>query len=162
VAVLFALGIAAQQNPAEAPADKEDIKRYFDVMHSREMMTQMIHEQFLKEKDKLPADFETRMNHVMDDRMKSPWDDILQSMVPVYQKHLTKGDIDAMVAFYSGPTGQKLLREMPAITAEAMQSMMPLLQKQLDSLNERMRQEIAAMLKQPSDTQGRKAPPVSN
>jgi uncharacterized protein len=171
---LFALGIAAQQNPAEAPANKEDIKRYFDVMHSREMMTQMIdamskpihqmiHEQFLKEKDKLPADFETRMNHMMDDRMKSfPWDDILQSMVPVYQKHLTKGDVDAMVAFYSGPTGQKLLREMPAITAEAMQSMMPLLQKQLDSLNERMRQEIAAMLKQPSDTQGRKAPPVSN
>src|ERR1700739_2092538 len=106
------LTCAAQQNAADAPATKEEIQKYLQVMHSREMMTkmvdamskpmhQMMHEQYLKDKDKLPADFEARMNKMMDDMMKSfPWNEMLDAMVPVYQKHLTKGDVDALVVFY--------------------------------------------------------------
>ena len=149
----------AQQSPADTPATKEDVERYLQVMHSREMMTQMvqamtkpmhqmIHEQYMKDKDKLPADFEARMNKMMDDTMKaSPWDEMLQAMVPVYQKYLTKGDIDGIVAFYSKPTGQKLLKDLPAMMAEGMQSMMPIMRKHIDSMTERMQQEIAQMLK---------------
>ena len=87
----------------------------------------------------------------MDDMFKSfPWDEMLEAMVPVYQKHFTKGDIDAFVAFYSTPTGQKLLRELPAITAEAMQNMMPIIRKNVDTMSQRLQEEIAAMVK---DTQ---------
>jgi len=158
---MFACTVAmAQQNPKDAPASKEDVQRCLEAMHSRELMSQMIdammkpmhqmlHEQYLKDKDKLPADFESRMDKLVDDYMKSfPWNEMLQSMVPVYQRHFTKGDIDAIVAFYSAPTGQKLLKEMPEIMAESMQTMMPLLQKQMTSMRERVEQEIAAMLKE--------------
>jgi hypothetical protein len=150
---------AAQQSASDAPATKEDVQKYLDVMHSREMMTQMvqattkpmhqmIHEQYMKDKDRLPADFEARMNKKMDDTMKAfPWDEMLQAMVPVYQKYLTKGDIDEIVAFYSKPTGQKLLKELPAMMAEGMQSMMPIMRKHIDSMTARMQQEIAQMLK---------------
>jgi len=113
-------------------------------------MHQVIHGQFMKDKDKLPADFEARMNKMMDDSMKSfPWDEMMQAMVPVYQKHFTKGDIDAIVAFYSAPTGQKMLKEMPAMMSEAMQSMMPIIRKQMDAMTERMQQEVAQMLNGP-------------
>lgn len=157
---IFAMSGLAQQSPAGAPATKEDVQKYLDVMHSREMMAQMveamskpmhqmIHEQYTKDKDKLPADFEARMNKMMDDSMKAfPWDEILQAMVPVYQKHLTKGDIDSIVAFYSAPTGQKLLKEMPAMMAEAMQAMMPLLRKQMDAMKDRVQEQTAQMLKE--------------
>ena len=92
--------------------------------------------------------------------MKSfPWDEVLQSMVPVYQKHFSKGDIEAIVAFYSAPAGQKLLREMPAMMAESMQTMMPLLRKHLDALNEHMQQEVAQMMK---DSKGAKSQASSN
>lgn len=155
------LGVAQQtaQNASDAPATKEDIQKYLDVMHSREMMAKMVdamsapmhkmfHEQFLKDKSKLPPDFEDRMARMMDDSMKSfPWDEMLDSMVPIYQKHFTKGDVSALIAFYSTPTGQKLLRDMPAIMQEAMQNMMPLIQKQMDAMNARMRQEVAQMMK---------------
>jgi hypothetical protein len=163
----------AQEGAADAPASKEDVEKYLQVMHSQDMvgkmvdamakpMHQMIHQQYLKDKDKLPADFEARMNRMMDESMKTfPWDEMIQSMVPVYQKHFTKGDIDALVAFYSTPTGQKLLQEMPAVTAEAMQSMMPLLQKHVEAMNERMQQEIAAMKKE-SDEKAKKKAPVTN
>src|SRR4029077_2859529 len=130
--LVFAISGLAQQSPSDAPATKEDVQKYLEVMHSREMITkmieampkpmhQMIHEQYIKDKDKLPADFEERMNKMLDGWMRSfPWDETLQAMVPVYQKHLTRGDIDAIVAFYSAPTGQKLLKEMPAMMGEAM------------------------------------------
>ncbi len=145
----FALSGVAQQSPADTPATKEDVQRFFEVMHSREMtMHKMMHEQYLKDKDKLPPDFEERMNKMMDDSMKAfPWDEMLQTMVPVYQKHLTRGDVDALVAFYSSPTGKKMLRDMPAIMGEAMESMMPLMQKQMDAMAERVQREVAQMIK---------------
>jgi uncharacterized protein len=148
----------AQQTASDSPATKEDVQKYLEVMHSREMigqmvdamskpMHQMIHEQFLKDKDKLPPDFEARMNKMIDDSMNAfPWDEMLQAMVPVYQKHLSKGDIETIVAFYSTPTGQKLLREMPAMMGEATQAMMPLLRKQMDAMTEHVQQEIAQMM----------------
>jgi hypothetical protein len=165
LAVLLVLGLVcavstnAQQSLKDAAATKEDIEKYFNVMHSREMMTKMVeamskpmhqmtHEQYLKNKDKLPPDFEARMNKIMDDMMKSfPVDEMLDAMVPVYQKHLTKGDVDALLTFYSTPTGQKLLREMPAMTQEAMGSAMPLVLKRVDAMNQRVQQEIAQMMK---------------
>ena len=93
------VGFAQQtaQNASDAPATKEDVQKYLDVMHSREMvakmvdamsapMHKMLHEQFQKDKDKLPPDFEERETREFDDLMKSfPWDEILNSMVPVYQ-----------------------------------------------------------------------------
>lgn len=177
LAVLLCLGSCgislAQQTQAEAPASKEDIQRYFDVMHSKEMMAkmvdamnkpmhQLIHEQYLKDKDKLPPDFEVRIAKIMNDTMKTfPWAEMLDAMVPVYQKHLTKRDVDELVAFYSTPTGQKLLRELPEITAEAMQSAMPLLKKNIEAMNQRVQEEVAAMVKE-SGTKSPDAAPQKN
>jgi hypothetical protein len=164
----------AQQDPADSPATKEDVQKYLEIMHSREMMTkmvdamakpmhQMMHDQYEKDKDKLPADFEARMNKVMDDYLKSfPWDEILQSMVPVYQKHFTKGDVDHLVAFYSTPTGQKLIREMPAITAEAMQVMMPILRDRIDVMTRDVQQQVAEMIKQSEAKPGQNPPTSKN
>lgn len=171
--LILAMGgyAAAQQNPADAPATKEDIEKYLQVMHSREMMTkmvdamskpmhQMVHEQYLKDKDRLPPDFEARMNKMMDDMYKSfPWDDMLDAMVPVYQKHFTKADVNTLVAFYSTPTGQKLIQDTPAIMADVMQSVMPMLQKQMDTMQKRLQQQITAML---NASDGKKAAPQIN
>jgi hypothetical protein len=122
-------------------------------------MHKMIHEQFLKDKDKLPADFESRMIKMMDDMLRDfPIEEIMQAAVPTYQKHFTKGDIDGLVAFYSSPTGQKVLREMPAITAEAMESKMPIMRKHFDVVMQRVQQEVAEMLKESQKKPGQKPP----
>jgi hypothetical protein len=164
----------AQQSPSDVPASKEDVQKYLEVMHSREMtskvldamlkpMHQMMHEQYLKDKDKLPPDFESRMNKQMDDFLKSfPFEEIYQAMVPVYQKHFTKKDIDSFIAFYSAPAGQKLLQEMPAITAESMQTMMPLIQKHIEAMQQRVDQETAQMIKDSKGAAGNKPQTTPN
>jgi hypothetical protein len=161
----------AQQTDADTPATKEDVQRYLDVMHSHDMMQQMIeamskplhkmlHEDYLKNKDKLPPDFEARMNQMMDDMLKSiPFDEMMQAMVPTYQKHFTKGELNALVVFYGSPTGQKILHEMPAISAEAMESMMPIMRRNIGRIMQTVQQETAEMLKE-SDRKGVRNTPV--
>jgi hypothetical protein len=91
------------------------------------------------------------MNKVIDDMMKEvPFDEMMDAMVPAYQKHFTKGDMDALTAFYSAPTGQKILRELPAIMTESMQTMLPIMRKSIDRMNERVQEQVAQMMKQPA------------
>lgn len=169
------LGLAqTAQSASDAPATKEDIQKYLEVTHSREMMAKMVdamsapmhkmlHEQFLKDKDKLPPDFEERLTRMTDEWMKSfPWDEMLDSMVPVYQKHFTKGDVTALVAFYGSPTGQKILRDMPAIMQEAMENMTPFIQKQMEAMNARVQQEVAQMLKDSKPAPKAKSAEIKN
>jgi hypothetical protein len=174
VCLILALGFIlcvpaiAQQNPADAPATRADIEKYLEVMHSREMtnqmmeamakpMQQMAHEQYLKHKDVLPPDYETKLNKLMHDMFKEmPWEEMIQAMVPAYQKHFTKGDMDALIAFYSTPTGQKVLHEMPALMADSMEVVMPLMQQHIEKITGRLQEEETAMLKE-----AQKTPPSS-
>ncbi len=164
----------ARQDPADPPATREEVQKYLEVMHSREMMLkmmdamtkpmhQMIHEQYEKDKDKLPADFEARTNKLIDDYLKKfPWEEMLQAMVPVYQKHFTKGDMDHLVAFYSTPTGQKVLQELPAITGEAMQAMMPIMRERMEAMNRDLQQQVAEMIKESEARSGQNPPTSKN
>src|SRR5580700_7627622 len=104
--LLFASISFAQQSDANAPASKADVERFLDVMQTRDLMknvlqamtTQMhkiVHDQLQKQQN-LPADAEERLNKSTDDMLKAfPYDQLIDVMVPVYQKHLTKGDVDA-------------------------------------------------------------------
>ena len=151
---------ASAQNSADpnAPAAKEDIQRYLDAMDTPEMMKKMmaamtqqmhriVHEQVQKQSN-LPADFEAREDKVMDDMFKDfPVQELIDVMIPVYQKHFTKGDVDGLVAFYSSPTGKKVLKEMPAIMSESMQSASGVVQKLMADANERVKIQIAEEIK---------------
>jgi uncharacterized protein len=160
IALLVAVSLPTfGQSSDDAPATKEDVQRYLDTYHSHDRMQQMvdamakpmhqmIHDQFLKDKDKLPPDFEERMNKLMDEMYRDmPWDEMTQAMIPTFQKHFTKRNIDDLVAFYSSPTGQKLQHEMPAIAAESVQAMLPVLQNYMQKMRGNLEQQIAELKK---------------
>ena len=126
-------------------------------------MHQMMHEQYLKHRDELPADYEEKINAMMDDMFANmPMDEMMQAMVPAYQKHLTKGDIDNLVAFYSTPTGEKLLRDLPAIMAESMQHMMPILTKYIDTVKQTLLKKTAAMIAESKKAPNATTPSIHN
>jgi hypothetical protein len=161
----------AQQAPADAPATQADVEKYLEVTHTREMVSQMmdamakpldkmVHDEYLQHKDVLPPDYENHMSKMLHDMLGDmPWEQIIQAMMPAYQKHFTKGDMDALTAFYSTPTGQKILREMPGLMADSMETMMPLIQQHIEKVTARMQDEVTAMLKEaekPSSTPKKK------
>jgi len=67
---------------------------------------------------------------------------LLDDMIPVYQKHLSKSDVEAMIGFYSTPTGQKILREMPGMTRDGMQAMQPRLRQMMDDANAKIEKMV--------------------
>ncbi|RAJ37202.1 DUF2059 domain-containing protein [Pedobacter cryoconitis] len=48
--------------------------------------------------------------------------ELLDLLLPVYQKHLSLEDIKNMTAFYDTPTGKRFAEQTPAITQESMQA----------------------------------------
>jgi uncharacterized protein len=146
-----------QQLPATGqPATAADVERYFDAAHVRDttqrtlavvtvQMRQTLHDQILQTPG-MPADAEqTIQKHldVMNNNMAGVQEDMLKILETVYEKHFTKGDMDAMVAFYSSPTGQKLMLEQPEITAESMQASAPILKKLMDQNRQEIQDQIA-------------------
>ena len=73
----------------------------------------------------------------------------LELMVPVYQHHFTRTDVDQMITFYSSPVGQKFVNEQPLITQETFPKIMPLMQQHLQDVmketnfDQRMREIFA-------------------
>ena len=171
---VFSWTCIAQPNADDSPATKADVERYFQIAKSNDMMKklmatmeqsmhQLVHEQYLKHKDELPADYDLKMTAKMDEMYENmPIDEIIQAMVPAYQKHFTKGDIDNLVAFYSSPTGAKLLRELPSITAESMQDAMPIILKYSDGVKQTLLKETDVMIAQSKKQPNTNAPATHN
>lgn len=179
--VLVAIGVmlvvsctCLAQTSDDAPATKADVERYFKIVQSHDMMKkmtatmsqsmqQLMHDQYLKHKDELPADYESKMTAMLDGMFADmPMDEMVEAMVPAYQKHLTKGDIDNLVAFYTSPTGEKFLREMPSMMAEAMQDMMPVMTKYMDTVKQTLLKRTEVMIAESQKHADKSTPATSN
>jgi hypothetical protein len=167
----FTVPVLAQT--ADEPASKDDVILYLRTMHTHDMiervmeiqsqnMQQLFRDQILKEKGSVPPEFETHFKKAMDDLIKGmPLDEITLAMIPAYQQHFTKSDLEAMNTFYSSPVGQKVLQQLPAVMQEGSKAAMPIVSKYLGEWKDRMEQEMKEMDK-PSPKKPESAAPGQN
>jgi hypothetical protein len=154
VLLLLTTSALAQQTGVDTPATRDDVLQLFSVMNIKQQMRaimdsmmqqqkSLVHDMARRKNPNVTTEELGRVDRIMDESVKDfPIEGILDDMVPVYQKHLTSADVSAMSAFYSSSTGQKLLREMPAMTSEAMQASYGRLQKQMEAVAERAEKAI--------------------
>ncbi|HXA86163.1 MAG TPA: DUF2059 domain-containing protein [Candidatus Dormibacteraeota bacterium] len=130
--------------PADAPT-REDVLKLFDLLQINKTMDAVIQaakqqsmemvEQMASERmPDATAEQKKQLHEMMDDVMNqalgsAAMSEMLEATIPVYQRHLTKADLDAMVAFYSSAVGQKILHEQPAMVQESMQAAAGIQQK---------------------------------
>jgi hypothetical protein len=154
--ICFTNSTVVAQHPATAPsttvpsATRDDIMSMFATMNleaqTRQVMEQVMQqmrtmnrEQIKKRRPEVTEEELARIDKESEEVAKGfPVNEMLEDMVPVYQKHLNKMDVDAIIAFYSSPTGKKMLREMPAMMSEGMQAAYPRMQRHLDAIMKRM------------------------
>jgi hypothetical protein len=133
VLAISASSVAQTPNNSDLP-DKADVMQFLNIMHAKAQMVQAMEgmqkqmrlgaEQGFKQKvpEATPEQL-AKVDQMFDGLFKEmPIDEMVDAIVPIYQKHLTKLDLAAVTAFYSSPSGQKILKEMPAIMSEAMQA----------------------------------------
>jgi uncharacterized protein len=153
--LLLFIAISPVFAQSDAPATREDVLKLFDTMKIHEQMRSvmdsvvkqqraMIHETLKKRSPQITEEDFARMDQLTSNFVKDmPLDTLLDDMIPVYEKHLSRSDVDAMNTFYASPTGQKLLREMPAMTAESMQAAAPHMQAMMEKVMDQAEQMAA-------------------
>src|SRR5262249_37793516 len=89
------------------------------------------------------------LNGMVDDIMADlPIDEMLEAMVPIYQRHLTRSDIEEGIRFYSSPVGQKLLREQPQMIQEGMRAGAQIQQQRMGPIMDKIRERTEKMVEE--------------
>jgi hypothetical protein len=152
---------ADARKAAAAPPSREDVLKLFDLLQITKTMDAVIKttkqqsmeiaEQMIREKmPELTAAQKKQFEEMIDDVMRTALgpaaiQEMLEATIPVYQKHLTKADLDAMIAFYTSPTGQKILQEQPAMVQESMEASAGIQQRIARSMFQKIDERIAKM-----------------
>jgi hypothetical protein len=73
-------------------------------------------------------------------------DEMIADMSPIYQRHMTQTDVEAYIAFYSSPAGQRMVGLQPVVEKE----LMPVLMRQIlaaqKELTDEMKKDIDACI----------------
>ena len=160
---------AAAQNRAVAeakwiaaePPTREDVLKLFDllqitktldaVINATKQQSMEIAEQMIRDRtpDATPEQKKQFMGMVEDVMRESlgtaAINEMLAATIPVYQHHLTKSDLDAMMAFYSSPVGQKILHEQPAMVQESMEASAGIQQRIARAMFQKIGERVAKM-----------------
>jgi hypothetical protein len=134
---------AAQQLPADA-ATREQLMELFDVLELTQQMNSVMEtmEKTMQQtaptanlSDQQKADLDKLNKELYVKIMNSDLlSNLVEAMIPAYQRRFTHADVDAIINFYSSPVGQKLLHEQPQIMQEVMSKVMSATQQQMQTV----------------------------
>jgi uncharacterized protein len=161
--------------PADQQPTKEQLAKLFETMRIREtissyfkvlpmLMKQQINAQMQQIASMSPSGRLTDEQREMAQRSADKYlqkamdsisiDDMLGDMATVYQRHLSRTDVDAMIAFYSSDAGQHFLTQQPAIMAEYQPMAMKRVTETTRKLTEEMMKDLQGGLKPDSPSKG--------
>ncbi len=124
-AALLTLGAAPQSSAPPAPAaasasggaSEQEVHRFMEASGAAKLMTQMLDSMIKSMSGSMhdvPPEFWTEF------RKEIKVNDLIDKIVPVYQKHFTSAEMNQLIQFYESPAGKKLTQEQPAIMDESM------------------------------------------
>lgn len=109
-------GAAAVQPALSEEARAQRIQEILEVTGSGELGLQMMHailEPMRSALPQVPAEFWDGFIARVD------VDELEDLIVPIYEKHFTDEELDAMLEFYQTPAGRSMLSKMPAVMQES-------------------------------------------
>ncbi len=171
ISLLSLVSLASAQTPEPPSAD--DVQKFMKVMRIEHQLDTMIQIMTTSAKQgargaflqKVPnatpeqvADVESLTDTLFSDFPKS---ELMNDIIPVYQKHISKADLQALTEFYSSPVGQrfldeqpKMMQEMGALSASRMQQRLGAIMQKYDArLNELAEKWKKDAAEKPKETQ---------
>lgn len=99
---------------------KTTLKKMFEVSGSEETYKSAIKQMFimLKQNQNVPDEI---WNGLEQEFLQTSMNDLVDMLTPVYEKHLTKNDLQKLIEFYQSPIGAKFAQKTPMIMQESMQ-----------------------------------------
>lgn len=144
---------------------KEDVLKFMEVLRIRAQLIQYFDGVAKQAKVGAEEGFKRKVPNATPEQLANvdqfaeglfknmPVDEMVDAMVPIYQKHLTKEDLDGILAFYASPVGQKLQHEQPAMMQEAMQVGGEIGRRRMGAMLQQMDDFVTKMAQQSQDSQ---------
>lgn len=154
LAALLALLATAGPSLAQQPADDARIDRLIEISRTRQTLDAMLPQieasqhqmaaQMAGDRE-LDAAQQQRLDRILEGsaaaiRKAMAWENLAPMYRDIYRQTFTGEDIDAIIAFYETPTGQRMLDKMP----ELMQNTMAAMQRLVVPMLQEMERELAA------------------
>jgi hypothetical protein len=108
---------AAEPSPAEStmdPAKRALILKFIDVFGTRQALTNNF-DIMLKQIEKDKPDEAQKI------RQRVKIDEIIERLLPIYDRNFSTEDLNAFIAFYGSSEGQKLIGTIPELMKESVQ-----------------------------------------
>jgi uncharacterized protein len=122
IGVLCVLGGAVRaqstmQQKAPETQKQKDIRKLLKITGSGELGTQVMGQMIGNMKKAMPQVPEKFWGDFM---KEVHTEELVDLIVPVYDRNLTQGDVTELIRFYESPTGKKFVSVLPKITQESM------------------------------------------
>jgi len=117
MAIILTVNAAEPGAPKIAKEKVVEIQKTLRLVGMEKLMVQMKTQMFAMFREKLkevPDDYWKRAEEKFDTH------ELMELIVPLYDKYYTLEDLKAINAFYESPAGQKVLSTLPQITQESM------------------------------------------
>lgn len=102
---------------AQTPAKTEKIKTLLDVTGSGKLGVQMATQMI----DMFKENYSNVDQKFWDGFIKEiKAEDLINLIIPIYDKYYTEEDLDKIIAFYKTPIGKKMVETLPMISKESM------------------------------------------
>ena len=105
-------------------------------------------DQALQEKIAEPTPEQLKAGHVIVDEefKKLSLDSMILDIIPVYQRHFTRTDVEQLLAFYGSQVGKKIVHEQPIMLKESMQATQAAQRKKMEALLAAIDQRIQQLI----------------
>ncbi len=147
---------ASGPDAARHDAKIANIRKLVHIMSGRQMkdmMDKMFQSTFRAIEAQMPPDAkeDPEARQLLQDYLKSvtlgekDLEEMMDLMIPYYDKYLDDADVGALVQFYESPTGKKFVRVMPEMMAEMMPQIMAWTMEKLKGPTEEFRKKLEAI-----------------
>lgn len=151
--------------PTDQQATRAQLTKLFEVLRLRQQMTQYTSlmsstmQQSMRQgmrqamsqvpnAQRLTPGQQTKLEDIFTDYMKKvvtvySADEAVEDATAVYQRHMSRSDVEAYIAFYSSPPGQRFLDAQPVIMKEFMPIVLNKVEERSKALQTGLMQDIA-------------------
>lgn len=111
--------VVAQEQPVADTAKQQDILKLLRLSGSAELGLQAMDQIMMSFEEMFP---DVPAGFWADFRNEAKAEDLLDMMIPIYDKYYTHDDIRDLIKFYESPVGRKMIETMPLVLQESMQA----------------------------------------
>jgi hypothetical protein len=119
--LIFLFQLTFDEGTARARVDaakRKEIRKLLRLTGSQQMARQMMQQMILNLRTAFPKVPNSYWNGYL---KRANTSELVEMIVPIYDRHLSRKDIQGLITFYSSPVGRKFISVQPQLVAESMQ-----------------------------------------